>query len=92
MRAQDLFDAGARDAIESAVRAAERRTSGEIVPVVVDRSHDYAGVRAAARVATAAKGNGVSMSAEIVDRLRESFDREDLLAAIRRVMSEASHA
>ncbi len=42
-----------------------------------------------ARVATAAKGNGVSMSAEIVDRLRESFDREDLLTAIRRVMSEA---
>jgi putative membrane protein len=48
MRAEDLFDAGARDAIENAVQAAERRTSGEIVPVVVDRSHDYAGVRAAA--------------------------------------------
>ncbi len=48
MRAEDLFDAGARDAIERAVRTAESRTSGEIVPVVVDRSHDYAGVRAAA--------------------------------------------
>ena len=33
----------------------------------------------------------MSMNAEIVDRLRGSFDRDDLLTAIRRVVSEASH-
>jgi len=47
MRVEELLDEGARDAIEAAVRDAESRTSGEIVPVVVDRSDAYPGVRAA---------------------------------------------
>ncbi len=45
-----------------------------------------------ARIEVAAKGNGVSMNAEIGDRLRGSFDREDLLATVRRVMSETRTA
>lgn len=46
MRVEDLFDPRAREAITAAVRAAELRTSGEIVPMVVSRSHDYGALRA----------------------------------------------
>ena len=45
MRAAELLSEQAQQRIETAVRAAEARTSGEIVPVVVDRSDDYAGIR-----------------------------------------------
>ncbi len=48
MRVEELFGEQAQDAIERAVQEAERRTSGEIVPMVVDRSDNYPGVRAAA--------------------------------------------
>jgi len=48
MRAEQLFDARAREQIEASVQQAERHTSGEIVPMVVTQSHDYAGVRAVA--------------------------------------------
>ena len=66
MRAEQMFDAAARDAVEQAVREAERRTSGEIVPVVVDRSHDYAGVRAVA-AALLALASGAAMLAAGLD-------------------------
>ncbi len=45
MRASELLNEEATQRIEAAVRAAEQRTSGEIVPMIVDRSDDYAGVR-----------------------------------------------
>jgi len=53
MRAHELLAPGAFAAIEDAVRGAERATSGEIVPMVVERSDSYADVRigAAALVA-----------------------------------------
>ncbi len=47
MRVEELFDSKAFQAVEAAVREAESRTSGEIVPMVVDRSDSYPGVRAA---------------------------------------------
>ena len=47
MRVEELFDSKAFQAVENAVREAESRTSGEIVPMVVDRSDSYPGVRAA---------------------------------------------
>jgi putative membrane protein len=60
MRVEELFDPEAFEAVERAVQEAERRTSGEIVPVVVARSSQYGGARAtgAALVAFAA-GIGV---------------------------------
>ena len=39
--AKDFFSEEERHRIESAVRQAEKRTSGEIVPMVVDESYDY---------------------------------------------------
>ncbi|HKC52472.1 MAG TPA: hypothetical protein VKF60_16915, partial [Myxococcota bacterium] len=58
MRVEDLLAPDALAAIEAAVRGAERATSGEIVPVVVERSDSYADVRigAAAIVAFALGG------------------------------------
>jgi putative membrane protein len=47
MRVEELFDSEAFLAVERAVEEAERTTSAEIVPMVVDRSDDYPGVRAA---------------------------------------------
>lgn len=41
MRAKELFSAEEKQAIEQAVRQAEQRTSGEIVPMVVDESYHY---------------------------------------------------
>ncbi|PLX80041.1 MAG: hypothetical protein C0616_09355 [Desulfuromonas sp.] len=41
MTASEFFSAEERDRIEQAVQAAEQRTSGEIVPMVVDASYDY---------------------------------------------------
>ncbi|MBW2281261.1 MAG: hypothetical protein JRG76_00455 [Deltaproteobacteria bacterium] len=63
MRAEELFDPRAREQIEAAVQEAERHTSGEIVPMVVTQSHDYAGVRAVAAALLAfAAGVGVLAS------------------------------
>lgn len=60
MRAEELFTGAAQRAIADAVRSAEERTSGEIVPMVVDRSDAYPGVRAAAAALLAfAAGVGV---------------------------------
>jgi len=58
MRVEDLLAPEALAAIEAEVRGAERATSGEIVPVVVERSDPYADVRigAAAIVAFALGG------------------------------------
>ena len=55
MRASELLDERGTAAIEAAVQAAERATSGEIVPVIVERSDAYAELRfgAAALVAFA---------------------------------------
>ncbi len=39
--AKDFFTEAERQRIESAVQQAEKRTSGEIVPMVVDQSYDY---------------------------------------------------
>ncbi|PLX82516.1 MAG: hypothetical protein C0614_06145 [Desulfuromonas sp.] len=39
--AADFFDADERQRIEAAVKAAESKTSGEIVQMVVDESYDY---------------------------------------------------
>lgn len=39
--AADFFSADEKQQIENAVKAAERTTSGEIVPMVVDESYDY---------------------------------------------------
>jgi putative membrane protein len=39
--AKDFFTAEEKQRIESAVQQAERRTSGEIVPMVVDESYNY---------------------------------------------------
>jgi len=40
-KAKDFFSDEEKVRIEAAVRAAEQRTSGEIVPMVVDASYDY---------------------------------------------------
>jgi putative membrane protein len=41
MIAKELFNEAEKERIESAVRRVEKRTSGEIVPMVVDESFDY---------------------------------------------------
>jgi len=41
MTAKELFSEEEKQRIESAVQRAEKRTSGEIVPMVVDESYDY---------------------------------------------------
>ena len=41
MKVEKLFPQAAQDAIATAVRAAEERTGGEIVPVVVEASDEY---------------------------------------------------
>jgi putative membrane protein len=41
MKAAELFNEEEKARIEAAVRQAESRTSGEIVPMVVDESYDY---------------------------------------------------
>jgi putative membrane protein len=58
MRVEQLLAPGAFDAIEGAVRSAERTTSGEIVPVVVERSDSYADVRIGAAALVAIAGGG----------------------------------
>jgi putative membrane protein len=56
-RVEDLLAPEAIAAIEAAVRGAERTTSGEIVPVVVERSDPYTDVRiGAAAIAAIALG------------------------------------
>jgi putative membrane protein len=57
MRARDLLRPDVFARVERAVQEAERRTSGELIPMVVDRSSDYGGVRAtAAAIAAFAAG------------------------------------
>lgn len=41
LTAQTIFSDAEKERIEAAVRQAESRTSGEIVPLVVDESYDY---------------------------------------------------
>lgn len=41
MKASELFDEAEKQRIESAVAHAEKSTSGEIVPMIVDQSYDY---------------------------------------------------
>lgn len=41
LTAQTLFSDAEKERLEAAVRQAESRTSGEIVPLVVDESYDY---------------------------------------------------
>ncbi len=53
MRAAELLDERVIAAIEAAVQAAERATSGEIVPVIAERSDGYAEVRFGAAALTA---------------------------------------
>jgi putative membrane protein len=61
-RVEELLAPEAMAAIEAAVRGAERETSGEIVPVVVERSDSYADVRiGAAAILTLALG-GVALA------------------------------
>jgi putative membrane protein len=62
MHAHELLAPGAFAAIEDAVRGAERTTSGEIVPVVVERSDSYADVRIGA-AALLAIGLGATLLA-----------------------------
>ncbi len=67
MRARDLLDERGRAAIAAAVSAAERATSGEIVPVIVERSDAYAEVRlgAAALVAFATGAIALVLAPEL---------------------------
>jgi len=60
MRVEELLRDEALRSIESAVRTAEARTSGEIVPLVVDRSDSYATIRGA-WAAFAAFASGIAM-------------------------------
>jgi hypothetical protein len=66
MRVEDLLAPEALAAIEAEVRGAERATSGEIVPVVVERSDAYTDVRvgAAAIVALALGGVFLALAPE----------------------------
>ena len=67
MRASELLDERGIAAIEAAVRSAERATSGEIVPVIVERSDAYAELRfgAAALVAFAAGALALLLTPEL---------------------------
>jgi putative membrane protein len=69
MRAQDLLTDQASQRIEAAVRAAELRTSGEIVPSVVDRSDDYTGVRIGSAAAFAFAAGALVLGAPLEPRL-----------------------
>ena len=65
MRAEKLLDTPAREQIEAAVQEAERHTSGEIVPMVVTQSHDYAGVRAVAAALLAFAAGAVVLASPL---------------------------
>jgi putative membrane protein len=67
MRASELLDERGSAAIEAAVSSAERATSGEIVPVIVERSDNYAELRfgAAALVAFAAGALALLLAPEL---------------------------
>ena len=69
MRVEDLFDEAAFSAVEEAVRLAEERTSGEIVPMIVDRSDYYPGVRAAGAAALAFGAGAVVLSLDLTHAL-----------------------
>ena len=66
MKVEELFSDAARDAVSRAVEAAEARTSGEIVVMVVESSDDYTGVRMAA-AAVLAFSAGVALLAFELD-------------------------
>ena len=67
MRVGQLFDQKAQDAVARAVREAEQRTSGEIVPMVVDRSDNYPGVRAASAALLAFAAGVALLGLELLD-------------------------
>jgi len=67
MRVEELLDPSAFAAIEAAVRDAERCTSGEIVPLLAERSDEYAEVRLAAAMLLALAA-GVLWLAFVPDR------------------------
>jgi putative membrane protein len=69
MRVKELLDPAAFAAIEAAVRDAERCTSGEIVPLLAERSDDYAEVRFVAAFLLAV-GAGALWLALVPDHLR----------------------
>ena len=55
-RAVDVMDDASRERVHAAVRAAEERTVGEILPVVVERSDRHPGARWVAGLCTALLG------------------------------------
>jgi putative membrane protein len=61
-RVEDLLAPDALAAIEAAVRGAERTTSGEIVPIVVERSDPYSDVRIGAAAGVAIALGGVCLA------------------------------
>ena len=69
MRVEELLDPAAFAAIEAAVSDAERCTSGEIVPLLTERSDDYAEVRFVAAFLLAL-GAGALWLALVPDHLR----------------------
>ncbi len=62
MRASELLDERGRAAIAAAVQAAERATSGEIVPVIVERSDAYAEPRFGAAALVAFASGAVALA------------------------------
>jgi putative membrane protein len=68
MRASELLGEAASQRIETAVRTAETRTSGEIVPAVVDRSDDYAVVRIAVAAALAFAAGSIALASPLDPR------------------------
>jgi len=61
-RIDELLAADALASIEAAVRGAERTTSGEIVPMLVERSDSYADVRLGAAALVAIASGGVFLA------------------------------
>jgi putative membrane protein len=62
MRASELLDERGVAAITAAVQSAERATSGEIVPVVVERSDAYAELRFGAAALVAFAGGALALA------------------------------
>ena len=69
MRVEDLFDPEGHEAVRGAVQEAERHTSGEIVPMVVERSDDYPGVRAVSAALLAFAAGVVVLASPLDARL-----------------------
>ena len=69
MRVEDLFDPEGHEAVRGAVQEAERHTSGEIVPMVVEKSDDYPGVRAVSAAVLAFAAGVVVLASPLDARL-----------------------